>query len=258
MLYQQRKYLEFLFKSGNQHDVHSPFIYNLVANCLYKKTNKNLWKIFTNVKQQLKDNINYITITNFGAGSKIFKGNDRQVSKIAKIAGISHKKAQLLIKITTYLKPINILEIGTSLGLGTTAIKIGSNNSLITTLEGCQETSKVAQELFNKNNFKNIKIINGNFLETLPEVTSNKQFDFIYFDGNHTKQATLDYFEKCLKTVYNDSFFIFDDIYWTAEMQEAWCVIKKHSKVKVTVDLFYFGIVFFRKEQAKEHFKIRV
>ena len=35
-------------------------------------------------------------------------------------------------------------------------------------------------------------------------------------------------------------------------------LIKKHPKVTVTVDLFYFGIVFFRKEQAKEHFKIRV
>jgi predicted O-methyltransferase YrrM len=258
MLYQQRKYFRFLFKASNQHGVHSPFIYNLLTNCLYKKTNKNLWEIFTNVKRQLKNNKNYITITDFGAGSKVFKGNERQVCEIARVAGISDKKAKLLIKITGYFKPKNSLEIGTSLGLGTAAIRIGSSNSLITTLEGCSETSKVAQELFNKNNFKNIKIINGNYLKTLPEITSSKQFDFIYFDGNHTKQATLDYFEKCLKTAHNDSFFIFDDIYWTAEMQEAWSVIKKHPKVQVTVDLFYFGIIFFRKEQAKEHFKLRV
>ena len=34
--------------------------------------------------------------------------------------------------------------------------------------------------------------------------------------------------------------------------------LKNHPKVKVSLDLFYFGVIFFRKEQAKEHFKIRV
>ena len=258
MFYQQRKYFQFLFKATNQHGVHSPFVYNFVTNSLYKKTNKNLWKTFTSVKQALKNNKNWIQVLDFGAGSKVFKGNKRQVCKIAQVAGISHQKAQLLIKITAYFKPTNILEIGTSLGLGTTAIKIASDHSMITTLEGCKETSKIAQHLFNENNFKNIEIINGDFLTTLQDVTKKKVYDFVYFDGNHTKQATLDYFEHCLKTVHNNSFFIFDDIYWTSEMQEAWSAIKKHSKVRVTVDLFYFGIVFFRKEQAKEHFKIRV
>jgi hypothetical protein len=41
-------------------------------------------------------------------------------------------------------------------------------------------------------------------------------------------------------------------------MKEAWSTIKKHPKVTVTVDVFHYGIVFFRREQSKEHFKIRV
>jgi len=41
-------------------------------------------------------------------------------------------------------------------------------------------------------------------------------------------------------------------------MKSAWSEIKKHPKVTVTVDIFYWGIVFFRKEQEKEHFKIRL
>jgi len=41
-------------------------------------------------------------------------------------------------------------------------------------------------------------------------------------------------------------------------MTQAWEAIKKHPKVTVTIDTFSFGIVFFRQEQAKEHFKIRV
>jgi hypothetical protein len=40
-------------------------------------------------------------------------------------------------------------------------------------------------------------------------------------------------------------------------MEAAWEEIKKHPKVTVTVDLFFFGLVFFRKEQAKEGFILR-
>lgn len=257
MLYQQKKYLQFIFKASNQHGIHSPFVYQLVTRCFYKKIAKNSWRTFLNARQYLLDNKKIIKVTDFGSGSKVFKNNERQVSKIVKVAGISSEKAKLLIKTVNYFKPKNILEIGTSLGLGTSAIKIGNDNAAITTLEGCPETSKIAQDLFDENNFNAIDIIQGDFSKTLSKSTENKQFDLIYFDGNHTKQATLNYFEECLKTIHNDSFFIFDDIYWTAEMQEAWSIIKKHPKVTVTVDVFYFGIVFFRKEQVKEHFKIR-
>ncbi|GAB2778946.1 hypothetical protein GCM10010465_27010 [Actinomadura fibrosa] len=90
-------------------------------------------------------------------------------------------------------------------------------------------------------------------------VTRNLQtYDLIYFDGNHQKKATLEYFEKLLPTAHNDSVFIFDDIHWSKEMEEAWEEIKAHPAVRVTIDTFSWGFVFFRREQEKEHFTIRV
>jgi len=41
-------------------------------------------------------------------------------------------------------------------------------------------------------------------------------------------------------------------------MSEAWAIIINHPKVTVSIDTFYWGIVFFRKEQVKEHFTVRV
>ncbi len=78
-----------------------------------------------------------------------------------------------------------------------------------------------------------------------------------FFDGNHRKAATLNYFNQCLKKINEGSVFVFDDIYWSAEMKEAWQEIKSNDKVTVTIDLFFMGIVFFRKEQNKEHFILR-
>jgi len=80
----------------------------------------------------------------------------------------------------------------------------------------------------------------------------------VFFDGNHQKEATLEYFEALLPAIHNDSVFIFDDIYWSKNMTEAWKLIKAHPKVTVTIDTFFWGLVFFRSEQKKEHFTIRV
>ena len=253
-----KEYLKFLLKSSNEHGVHSPFIFDLVTKCFYKKNITLKWNDFLDKKQQLLDNKNYIKVTDFGSGSKVFTTNKRQISKITKVAGISNTKAKILIKIIHYFKPKNILEIGTSVGLGTSALKIGNLNSEIITVEGCSETAKVASDLFLNNGFKNIEVIVGDFKQTIPKVLKNNSFNCIYFDGNHTKKATLTYFNYCLSAIKNDSFWIFDDIYWSSEMKEAWSEIKKHPRITVSVDVFHFGIVFFRKEQAKEHFKIRV
>ncbi|MFQ3180498.1 MAG: putative O-methyltransferase YrrM [Polaribacter sp.] len=241
MLYTQRKHLHFLLDARNQHGVHSPFVYQLITKCFYKKMLKNLWENFLNEKQYIVD-----------------KNKKRPASKIAKASGLSNKKAKILIKTVHYFKPKNILGIGTSLSLITSAIKTGTENAAITTLEGCTETSKIVEGLFEEIKFNGIEVINSDFSKTFSKCTQNKQFDCVFFGGNQTKQASLNYFEECLKTIHNDSFFVFDGIYWTAEMQEAWSIIKKHPKVTVTIDLFYFGIIFFRKEQAKEHFKIKV
>ena len=87
---------------------------------------------------------------------------------------------------------------------------------------------------------------------------STVNYQLIYFDGNHSKKATLDYFEILLPTITNETIWIFDDIHWSAEMEESWEIIKIHPKVSVTIDTFQWGLVFFRKEQEKEHFVIRI
>ena len=259
MLFQIKSYLKFLWKSKNEHAVHSPFVFNLITKCFYDKESKPDYVILKNFRNSLLENKNTIDLTDFGAGSKVFKSTTRQISAIAKTAGISQKRAELLYRVTSYFQPLTILEIGTSLGLATSALALGASKASITTLEGCPETAAQCQLQLQKFNINNVKLVIAEFSEYFKTQypTPNTQ-DLIYFDGNHSKTATLAYFELLLPTICNETIWIFDDIHWSSDMEEAWEIIKIHSKVTVTIDTFQWGLVYFRREQEKEHFVIRV
>ena len=258
MLQILKSYLNFLYHSKNEHGVHSPFVFNLVTKCFYDKQPYPEYAILKNYRKSLLQNKNTIEVTDFGAGSRVFKSNKRAVNKIAQTAGISSKRAELLFRITKYFQPKNVLEIGTSLGLATSALALGNPDAKITTLEGCKNTLNQCQSQLEKFNINNVDCVNtefSSFLKNLQPTTYNLQL--IYFDGNHSKAATLNYFELLLPTVTNETVWIFDDIHWSNDMEAAWETIQNHPKVTVTIDTFQWGLVFFRTEQKKEHFVIR-
>ena len=256
MGYILKSYIKFLVTATNQHGVHSPFVYEFVTKCLYDRKNHEWYSRLKNYRSGLLKSDEVIQVTDFGVGSRVFKSNERAVNDIAKHAGATYKRMKLLARVVNYFKPERILELGTSVGLATAGLASPKTGEIIS-LEGCKQTARIARKQLVKAEFTNIGIEVGDFKDTLP-LQSKKPFDLIYFDGNHSKEATLGYFERLLPSAENDSVWIFDDIYWSSGMTEAWEAIKKHPQVRVTVDCFWLGFVFFRKEQVKEHFKIRV
>lgn len=250
-------YIKFLLRSTNQHGVHSPFVYDLVTKCFYDKKKYSAYDKIIAYKNELLKNQTKINVTDLGAGSHIIKTNERIVAKMAKNAGSTKSRAKLLYRLIKYLEPKNILELGTSMGIATYSMHLANKNNSITSIEGCPNISRFTNENLKNNDVNNVNIKTGDFKDVLQDLNQNS-YDLIYFDGNHQKQATIDYFEIMLPTAHNDTVFIFDDIYWSKGMTEAWETIKNHPQVTVSIDTFFWGFVFFRKEQPKEHFTIRI
>jgi predicted O-methyltransferase YrrM len=102
-------------------------------------------------------------------------------------------------------------------------------------------------------------LLTGNFEKRLPEALEKLPFPgLVFIDGNHRKEPTLNYFNLLMHHVKNDSILIFDDIHWSKEMELGWEEIKKDERVLATIDLFFIGIVLFRKEfREKQHFLVR-
>lgn len=236
-------YLNFLIRSRNHHDVHSPFVYKLVTECFYDPTIHEKYELLKRYRDELINSDEIICITDYGAGSRVFNSKERKVSDIIKTAGISLKRAYLLHRLTSRLNCKTVLELGTSLGLAAAAMATANKQLTVTTIEGCPEITKKATRYLNQFEINNCEVINDTFEEFFTNTTL-PLYDLIYLDGNHKKEPTLRYFSKLLDKVHNDSIMILDDIHWSKEMEGAWNEIIRHPKVSVSIDTYKWGILF--------------
>lgn len=252
-----RDYIHYYFSAKTRFGIHSPFVFDFVCSVLNKKTKAEEIKEIESLRAELKRNNERITVTDFGAGSQSKSDNERKIGDIAKGSLKSKKYASLLYRMVKYYKPRKMLELGTSLGITTCYLAKSDPSAEIITIEGCEKFSEIAKMNSEKIGLKNISFITGNFDDVLEGVVRKQKPDFIFFDGNHTQEATLRYFEMCLPYAGNESIFVFDDINWSEEMKVAWEKIRENNNLTVTIDLHFMGIVFFRKELSKENFVIR-
>lgn len=195
-----------------------------------------------------------LEVTDLGAGSKKFKNNHRSVQHLVKYNASPKKQGELLFRLVAYLKPQNIIELGTSLGLGTLYLAMPNPKAQVFTIEGCPEVAKVAGENFKSAQAKNITQKNGSFKDELPKLIHRlDKVDMVYFDGHHNYQATMAYFELCLLKASKSAVFIFDDIHWSKGMTKAWNQIAANTAVSVSFDFFDFGIAILNSDVEKMH-----
>ncbi len=253
-----RSFLKHLLQAGNRHDVHSPFVYSLVDNALRTTTPPKETADIEHLRNALLANMDLVSVTDLGAGSRIASSTQRRIRDIARTALKPRRQAEQLARIARYFRPRTMLELGTSLGITALHLSRAVPEARLHTVEGCPQIGAVAQGNFRKLGAGNISLHIGAFKDQLPRVLSGiTQLDFAYIDGHHAKEPTLAYFEQCLAKAHNESVFVFDDIHWSEGMEEAWAALCEHPKVTVTIDLFHFGLVFLRREQQKEHFRLR-
>lgn len=250
------KYIKYRYKSKNRHGIHSPFVYTFVNECARIKVTEKFLTLRKNLFNQLKSDETKIEISDFGAGSKKLS-NIRTISQIFTTSSSKGKYGLLLYKISNFYHPENILELGTSLGIGSIHFAKGNENSKITTLEACKNTFEKAKQNFKDLDISNIHPINQTFQSYLENLKDEK-FDLVFIDGHHDGEALIRYLNILKNFTHNDTLFILDDIRWSDSMFRAWESIKNDDYYNLTIDLFRMGIISCRKQQEKEHFTIRI
>lgn len=140
--------------------------------------------------------------------------------------GMSYSKAQLIYRLLRYFKPAKLFVLGEDTGIIT--------------------------ELFRRMGEKaNLQLWFFSPIAPIPGT-----IDLIYISGNDGDEVVSS-LESVLPNTGNNTICIIDNIHTSPQSQEAWERIKANPRIKVTVDVYHLGLVFFRQEQASQHFIIR-
>lgn len=253
-------YVQHSISAQSKYKLHSPFAYHFYHDVIKNGTTYPQFKIVEKVRNDLILISRFIKRRDLGAKAKDAPCDQRfvRVKDIARRSSISARKGHFLFRLTRDIQPKAILELGTAFGISTMYLACAAPQSQIITIEGCIDSAHIALENFDKSGLENIKVMTGAFEDQLPlafrEMPSP---DLIFIDGNHKKEPTLNYFNEFLKHIHPETVIVFDDIHWSSAMEMAWKEIKASPRVKVTFDLFHFGIVFFKEELSKEDFIIK-
>jgi predicted O-methyltransferase YrrM len=254
-----RQYLRYLLTAKTAHGIHSPFVFDIVNHLLNAKNSHPSYERIRAMRNNLYQNKSTLQVEDFGAGSLKQASTERRICDIARNAGRNEKFGKLLSSMIRHYDIEHVLELGTSLGLGTSYMAMASDKVKVTSIEGSQQIAATAANNFTSLGLNNITQHVGNFDEVLePVLQQMLRLDLMFIDGNHREEPTLRYFLQSLPYIHEHSIFIFDDIHWSPGMHQAWTQIQQHDSVTLTIDLFYFGLVFFRKEfSEKQHFTLR-
>jgi len=254
------KYLKYILISENRkgHGIHSPFVFEIVSRVFRNKTNPAIVNSVEKVRRRLITDKRIISVHDLGSGSMVQKTNMRKVSEIARYSAVPRRYGRLLANMASEFGGELIIEFGTSFGISTMYMAAANRKATLITMEGCPATAEIARRNFEEAGLENIRMVVGSFENTLPAITDNGvKPGIVFIDGNHRKEAVLNYFGRMAEVSDQDTVIIIDDINYSKEMEEAWDEIKKNRKVTLTIDIFRMGMVFFRGGILHNNYIIR-
>ncbi len=257
-------YVRHFFTSWNTggEGIHSPYLFHLVRFIVADDNRYYSWREIEQRREAMLRAPKLIDIADFGTG----QSRQTLVSEVAKTSLTPRQDAQILYRIVNWLsheagRPLNIVELGTNLGITTAYLAMPDSRNTVTTYEGSHALVEMAQLNWNKLNIKNIRVVEGNIDETLNRPTTNDQrpttIDIAYIDANHTYDATLRYFETLQSRSHEKTIIVLDDIHHSPEMERAWKAIQQNKEVTSTMDFFDFGLVFFDPHYLRKNYRLR-
>ena len=172
-----------------------------------------------------------------GSRSLYTSSHQRRINEIVQHSSSNLNKCEVLIKLGKWSQAKAVLELGTNVGIASTAfIENGFN---LTTVEGHREIYNWTHQHLSK--YSNCTFIHSPFEDFLDD--QKDTYDLIFIDGDHQYDATQLIVKKCKKLLNPGGLIVLDDIRWSQGMKEAWRIISLDQDFNFVIDLFIAGIL---------------
>lgn len=249
--FQLTSFTSYFLDAIDRYSIHSPFVFDFYNAVIRGDRLKEDFKAIESIRKELKQSKRVIEIDDKGTGVL----THRQVAEIAGSSLTKPAYSRILYRLCKFVNAGTTLELGTSLGINSSYLAKGSKK--LVTIEGSEVIAEIAKETFRKLDQTNVQIINADISHSLKSTLDQiDNLDLVFVDANHSYDATLHYFTLLLKKSHNDTVMVFDDIYWSKDMNRAWQQIMQEKQVSLSIDLFQFGVIFINPEFQKQDFKL--
>ena len=268
-LYRVCSYLRHFFSAWNTggEGVHSPYLFEWVRMVMSDKHQYYKWQEIETLRKQMLTDTTEVDYEDFGSGHKLdVEGNDvRRVSDIARGSLSQAKYARMLFRLVNWLghqlrtdyKGLNIVELGTSLGVTTAYLAGVDSSDKVCTFEGCSAVADIARKNWETLSLNNIECRVG-CIDVQQLQNDLTEIDIAFIDANHTYDATMAYFDVLANKVHDKSVIVIDDIHHSQEMEKVWKEICADKRVFTTIDLYQMGLVFFDKHYWRRNYRMRL
>ncbi|MBK8558039.1 MAG: class I SAM-dependent methyltransferase [Lewinellaceae bacterium] len=253
-LHRIRTFWQFYTRAVTVYQLHSPRIFAWAMAVLESDQQPVQLEAIERQRTIWKQSNALVDHLDFGTG----QSGPVPLKHMAARAASSRQQGLWLFRTIAWLQPQQVLEIGSSLGIGSAFLAAGAPDATVIALEGCPSCAQTARAFAGQLSMRNIAVHTGAFSESLPQALHQLgKLDFVFFDGNHQKAAVLALVEACLPHIHSGTVFAIDDIYWSEDMTLAWEALKKHPSVRCSVDCYDIGLLFFDDAfSEKQHFSI--
>jgi len=138
----------------------------------------------------------------------------------------------------------NVLELGTNTGFSGGYFLSASTSPRLVTIEGSADLCRVAEKnLGCVADAQRFRVINAFFEDALDELAATgDQFDCAFIDGQHEKDATLHYADRVASLMGPGGAIVFDDIYWSPDMNNAWHMLVGSGRFSIACDFAWKGV----------------
>lgn len=243
--------------------IHSPYLFELVRFVLRDKNTYYCFSKIEHRREMLLSCADELDVVDYGsAGTKEGLHIRRRVCDIAKNHLEGAKVGQMLFRLVNWMGengkcPLEILELGTSLGITTSYLAAADSRNRVVTLEGSGEVLKIAQGVWRALKLENIQCEEGNIDDTLYKY-AREGLDIAYVDANHTYEATKRYVDFLLPKMNKKGVIILDDIHYSAQMERAWNELRADERVTTSMDMYHVGLLFVDRHYLRRHYRIRL
>lgn len=231
-----------------RYDVHGPFLSELLERVMRDQRPFHAFDLVQQLRQHWAGHPGSVPVLDQGAPSKITNDRQRRVSELVTASAIGPTEGELLFRLALWVKPKIIVELGTNAGISTLYLHYADRRADLHTIEGNPHIAGLAKRTFELARCApTLRQHVGTFADVLPGLLNDlPEVDLLFIDGDHRYEPTLEYFELARPKLKDTSVVVIADVHWSVEMEKAWAELRRHPAVTASLDVYHFGILFFR------------